>query len=214
MSTICKIALAAVEQDVLVALRSFLQERGLEFVESTSEWPLATKHDAFLPGQTFPSLFSVKQVSGVVTEIHFNSFSSVAELASFLSQHLATPVVVNEYQSVSTASYWALHSAGALVRSIEAGDGEVSAQQGAPLPLKGRSPATTSAMMIVRRRCTSSTTTIRLATTRKSGFRWRSTKTLARSGKTCNSLMARAGHPVQPRHKSRDGGSGKRRTVP
>jgi hypothetical protein len=140
MSTICKIATPASEQDVLSALRRFLGEKGRRFTESITEWPLASDHARFRPDAEFPSVFSVKQVTNAVSEVHFNSLSAVQELVSFLSRTLATSVVVNEYQSVSTASYWALYSGGVLRRAIEAADAVVLSQHGDPLPFEGPEP--------------------------------------------------------------------------
>lgn len=122
------------------SLEVFLRQRGLSFHRTETEWPEVGKREAFIIGQTFPSIFSVKQVTPVVTEIYFNSFAKLEDLASLLSAKLDTNVVVNVYQSVSTASYWALHSHGDRVRAIEAGDSEVHSHTGQRLPFEGPEP--------------------------------------------------------------------------
>jgi hypothetical protein len=98
------------------------------------------KREAFIIARKFPSILSVKQVTAEVTEIYFNSFAKLEDFASRLSSELATNVVVNIYQSVSTASYWALHSMGRMVRSIEAGERTVETHSGSPLAFEGAEP--------------------------------------------------------------------------
>jgi hypothetical protein len=83
-----------------------------------------------MANEEFPSVFSVKSISERVVEVHFNSFSNVQDLASFLSKQLHVPLVINIYQSVATASYWALYLKGECVREIEAGDGVITNQSG------------------------------------------------------------------------------------
>ncbi len=140
MSTICKIALRAKADAVVPVIEAFLRERSLSFTRTDTEWPAAGDRDAFIIGYDFPSLLSVKQVTTAVAEIHFNSFAKLNDLASLLSKTFGTNVVVNIYQSVSTASYWALHSMGKRIRSIEAGDREVNSHTGDRLPFEGPEP--------------------------------------------------------------------------
>lgn len=140
MSTICKLALTAPSAQVTAAVEEFLRQRAFQFDMTETEWPAASNREAFNMGDDFPSVLSVKQVTPDVTEIHFNSFGTVEDLASNLSATMRTNVVVNIYQSVSTASYWAFHANGQLVRSVEAGDGEVSSHAGEPLPFENEEP--------------------------------------------------------------------------
>lgn len=140
MSTICKMALRAEVATVLSVLEAFLREREINFARTETEWPAAHVGNAFIPEEQFPSILSVKQITPKVTEIDFNSFSRVDELAANLSANVGANVVVNIYQSVSTFSYWALHSAGKRVRTIEASDREVYAQSGDRLPFEGLEP--------------------------------------------------------------------------
>lgn len=140
MSTVCKIALSAPADSVYEAVEQFLRVRGSDFDITETEWPLASEHDNFNIGRDFPSILSVKQVTPGVTEIHFNSFGKVEDLASHLSTRADANVVVNIYQSVSTASYWAFHSRGRLLRAVEAGDGEVHAHAGQSLPFEYDEP--------------------------------------------------------------------------
>lgn len=140
MSTICKIAVTADCEQVTAALEEFLRNRAQAFDVSETEWPAACEREAFNSGDEFPSILSVKQVTPAVTEVHFNSFCNVEELASFLSNALGARAVVNIYQSVSTASYWAFHSGGRRIRSVEAGDGEVRGQSGDRLPFEHDQP--------------------------------------------------------------------------
>jgi hypothetical protein len=140
MSTICKIAVVAPEEHVGAAVEQFLRDRAMPFDVSETEWPVASERDQFNIGEDFPSVLSLKQVTAEVTEIHFNSFGKVEELASHISSALGKNVVVNIYQSVSTSSYWALHAAGQLLRAIEAGDAEVSSVSGQSLPFEGDEP--------------------------------------------------------------------------
>lgn len=140
MSTICKIALTAPAEQTTEVLEDFLRDRDLRFDATNTEWPAACDRDNFNIAEEVPSILSIKQVTPEVTEIHFNSFGKVEDLASFLSSKTAARVVVNSYQSVSTASYWAFHADGKLVRSIEAGDAEVYAQSGERLPFEHEEP--------------------------------------------------------------------------
>lgn len=140
MSTVCKIGLRALEADTLEAVRQYLRSVGCDYVEEESEWPLANERDSFHVNECFPSLLSVKAVNPDVVEVHFNSFSRLKGLASYLSSSLDTPVVVNVYQSAATASYWAFYLQGECLREIEAGDGEVSFQSGIPLAFEPESP--------------------------------------------------------------------------
>jgi hypothetical protein len=140
VSAICKIVLPVSESAARAALEVFLRDRDLVFEVTQSEWPEAANRDHFNMGEDFPTVLSVKQVTNAITEIHFNSFAKVEELASFLSSQLMGNAVVNIYQSVSTASYWALHTQGQLARSIEAGDAAVSSHSGDRLPFEGVEP--------------------------------------------------------------------------
>lgn len=140
MSTICKVALTAEAVRVVPALEQFLRERALPFEVTETEWPAASIHENFQNGEDFPSIFSARQVTPEVTEIHFNSFSKVEDLASHLSAVTGAKGVVNIYQSVSTASYWAFHDDGRLVRAIEADDAIVSSQSGERLVFEHEEP--------------------------------------------------------------------------
>jgi hypothetical protein len=140
MSTVCKIALCAPADRVSPILDQFLRTRGSQFEVTESEWPAACEHETFNASEAFPSIFSVKQVTPQVCEIHFNSFAKVADLASHLSARAGADVVVNIYQSASTASHWALYSRGQLRRAVEAGDGEVYGQSGQSLPFEYDQP--------------------------------------------------------------------------
>lgn len=137
MSTVCKIVVPAAADDVADVSRNFLRRKGIEFSESTAEWPAAVTHENFQLDDSFPRTLSINQVTPAISELHFSSFARMEEFASHLSETLRVDVVVNVYQSVSTASYWALHASGQLVRAVEVGDGEVQAQTGAPLPFEG-----------------------------------------------------------------------------
>jgi len=75
---------------------------------------------------------SVKQGDAAVTEIYFNSFSRLVDLATELSSDLQTGLVVNQHQSTAMASYWAYYRNGEQLRTIEAGDGEILGQTGIP----------------------------------------------------------------------------------
>ncbi|MEM7352766.1 MAG: hypothetical protein AAF657_18370 [Acidobacteriota bacterium] len=119
------------------ALDGYLVAKGLPFERRASEWPLATERGGFEIEDSFPSVLSLKQVTPEVSEIYINSFSKTEGLASDLSARLATGVVVNHYQSVATASYWAYHAGGEVLRQIEAGDGDVYAEIGTRLDFEG-----------------------------------------------------------------------------
>jgi hypothetical protein len=140
MSTVCKIAVTAPAERVAMILEEYLRKRSLEFDVTETEWPTASKREFFAPSEDFPSILSVKQVTPEVTEIHYNSFSKAHDLASALSLATGANVVVNVYQSVSTASYWAFHANGQLVRAVEAGDGDVHSQSGHRLPFEHEAP--------------------------------------------------------------------------
>jgi hypothetical protein len=140
MSTICKMAMSAGITAVIPVLEAFLRDCEISFTQTSSKWPATSERSAFLPGEQFPSILSVKQITPQVTQIEFNSFSRLDDLASYLSAKIGTNVVVNIYQSVSTASYWALHSAGKCRRAIEAGDQVVYAQSGDRLPFERSEP--------------------------------------------------------------------------
>ena len=140
MSTICKICVNAPESEVTAAIEEWFLATGTSFSRSSTEWPMSNERERFVNDYSSPSVLSLKQVFDGVTEIHFNSFGKVKNLASALSDKLSTGVSVNQYQSVATASYWAYHLNGRLVREIEAGDGEVYAQSGASLDFENEEP--------------------------------------------------------------------------
>lgn len=140
MSTICKIAVVAPADRVIAHVADFLRDRGLDFDLTETEWPTASERERFNMGEDFPAILSAKQVTPEVTQVHFNSFGKVEDLASFLSVATRANVVVNVYQSVSSASYWAFHAGGRLVRAIEAGDAEVYAESGERLPFEHAAP--------------------------------------------------------------------------
>jgi len=140
LSTICKLAFRAPVETVLPITEAFLSKDGLSFRRTETEWPESMKGEAFIIERKFPSILSVKQVTTDVTEIYYNSFARLEDFASHLSSVLGTNVVVNIYQSVSTASYWALYSKGRMVRSIEAGEGTVDEHSGDMLPFEGSQP--------------------------------------------------------------------------
>ncbi len=114
-------------------IQKLLVDRGVIFSQERTEWPLSVKEVIFFAGDDFPSIFSMKTGPSGVVEIYFNSFCKLGELAGTLSGEFSVPVVVNQYQSVATASYWVLYRDGVLRREIEAGDGEIYAQTGEPL---------------------------------------------------------------------------------
>jgi hypothetical protein len=130
VASICKLSAIAAEPELLAALEAFLRERQLTFVRSETEWALVGKRETPHYGEKFPTVFSVKGMTNGVVDAYFNSFAILHDLPCFMSGKLAKPVVVNYYQSVSEANYWAYYADGALVRSIE------SQQEGAPLPFE------------------------------------------------------------------------------
>ena len=136
MSTICKLVVRTRCEDLAAVTRDFLNRNELAFTESATEWPAAAEHENFQNGDAFPRFLSMKQVTTEVAELHFSSFAKLEELGSYLSKALRTSVIVNVYQSVSTASYWALHTDGRLLRALEAGDGEVIDEIGDRLPFE------------------------------------------------------------------------------
>lgn len=140
MSTICKLCLKASESDAVSAISTFLDASDRPHRVETSEWPLADEHRRFDAGDGFPSVLSVKAVGQGFVEIHYNSFSTMAQLGSELSSNLDTPVVVNLFQSTATASYWGYHRDGQLLREIDAGDGQVFDQKGVPLDFENEPP--------------------------------------------------------------------------
>lgn len=140
MSTICQIGITAPIDVVALALEEILRTRGIGFHRAESEWPLASKPDTFLASDCFPSIFSVQPATPVVTEIAFNSFSRLSELVAPLSATANSRAVVNIYQSVSAASYWAFYDHGREMRTIEASEGAVQAHTGNRLPFEALEP--------------------------------------------------------------------------
>ncbi len=140
MSTICKVCLCASEQDVAEAIRLFLEGVGVAFTQSSTQWPSCHERRLFLATATEPTIFSVKEVSMGLCEVHFNSFGKLQDFSSNLSKTLKLPVVVNMYQSTATACYWAYHLNGVLVRELETGDGEIYSQLGMPLAFEEDTP--------------------------------------------------------------------------
>ena len=131
MSTICKLCIRAKEGDVVSFLKEILPGFQQEFAFNVTENPLTkTERDSFLIGYDFPSILSCAQVTSETTEIHFNSFSYMKELASALSEKINGFVVVNIYQSTASAGYWSYHLNGKLYREIEFGDGQTSIDSG------------------------------------------------------------------------------------
>ncbi len=140
MSTICKIVVASSADGVVAAIREFLSADEKVFSEESSEWPKSNDAGVFKVGEEFPTVLSVKEVIEGFVEIHFNSFSKLPDLASFLSKKLEAVLVVNIYQSTATASYWAYYLRGECLREIEAGDGEVYSQRGLALAFEEDEP--------------------------------------------------------------------------
>lgn len=130
MSTICKICVKGTEAKTLESIQEYLSSNDREYIEKESKWPLAIEGSSFQVDSNFPSILSVKAITADVTEVHINSFAKLHDLISFISSVLKTTIVVNHYQSVATASYWAFYKQGNCLREIEAGDGEISAQLG------------------------------------------------------------------------------------
>lgn len=112
------------------AIGSYLASRNIEFAKESSTWPLAVDGENFQINESFPSILSYKRITPDVVEVHFNSFSKLKELASHISNHTKSPVVVNIYQSAAEASYWSYHLNDVCLREIEAGDGEIHYQSG------------------------------------------------------------------------------------
>jgi len=133
MSTACKICINSKEEDVCLSMSIYLKNEDDEYLEESSEWPLAIEYSEFNPDESMPSLLSIKQVTEDVTEIHYNSFSKVVDLVSYLSKNLKTKAVVNIYQSTAEACYWAYYLDGEQLREIETGDGEILDDNGIKL---------------------------------------------------------------------------------
>ena len=132
MSTVCKLCVAADEREVIASLGAFLSARlPGDLTPESSEWPKATDRESWIIAYDDPTVLSVRQADPGFIEVFFNSFSRVEDLALHLSA--GSRLVVNQYQSVTTSSYWAYYLDGELIREIEAGDGEVSGESGTPL---------------------------------------------------------------------------------
>ena len=133
MSTICKIAIESSEEEVLLSLTQFLENDDDDYEKIISEWALVNQTNDFEVGEYMPTIFSVKQVTDKITEIHYNSFSKVVDLVSYLTKKLTTKAVVNIYQSTAEACYWAYYLSGEQLREIESGDGEIGDNNGIKL---------------------------------------------------------------------------------
>jgi hypothetical protein len=142
MSTICKLALTASQGSVVQLVEAFLQNCNQKFTLSETEWPASSDRNKFIVDRIFPTVLSVKQVTPEVTEIHYNSFDELTEMAAFLSKRKSVKVVVNIYQSVSSASHWAFYDGGTQIRAIEAGESVAKLQFGERLPFEGPEPGT------------------------------------------------------------------------
>lgn len=140
MSTICKLCVLSSEADVASVIDRLFSDRNVEIHRETTEWAAANERETFLSDYVDPTILSVKQGPSGVTEIYFNSFSKVTDLALKLSADLASMLVVNQYQSAATASYWAYYLKGEQLRTIEAGDGEIYEQTGIPLEFESNPP--------------------------------------------------------------------------
>ncbi len=139
MSTICKLCIPATAGDVLPCVREELAGSGTPYQESETEWP-AFGRSGFLLSDEFPTVLFIRQVTQRTTEIYFNSFCEMEAFADRLSDQLETLAVVILYQSVSTASYWALHRDGGKLRSVAAGDGEIYEEYGDRLDFENDPP--------------------------------------------------------------------------
>lgn len=133
MSTICKICIRSNEEPVAKAISEYLKSKNIEFLEKSSEWPMAHDGKTFQINEEFPSILSYKAISPEVVEVHFNSLAKPKGLADHLSKSTESPVVINLYQSNADASYWSYHHHGDCAREVESGDGEIYYQYGAPL---------------------------------------------------------------------------------
>jgi hypothetical protein len=123
MASICKVDINSKEDNVLKITFEYLLSISDEVTQEKSEWPLTDDTENFKANKRHPTLFAIKQVTENTTEIHFNSFSTVSKLATYLTQNLQTKAVVNMYQSTTEASYWAYYDNGELLREVGGYDG-------------------------------------------------------------------------------------------
>jgi len=133
MSSICKICILATEGDVLAEITGYLDSAEKKYRVEASDQSAASDRALFDSALDSPTIFSIRTVKNGLAEIHFNCFGKVREISARLSTNLDTALLVILYQSVATASYWAYYRNGECLREIEAGEGEVSFQSGAPL---------------------------------------------------------------------------------
>ena len=137
MSTVCKICINSKEDDVCLATLEHLEVIHGQVDHEDTEWPLATEHENFEIDENLPNLLSIKQVSEDTTEIYYNCFSRVKELATHLTKSLDAKAAVNMYQSTSESCYWAYFINGELLREIDSGDGEILEDNGIKLEFEG-----------------------------------------------------------------------------
>ncbi len=133
VSTVCKLCVSAASAEIVRAIESMYGDKRIAVQKEATEWPVTGDRGVFVNSYADPTILSVKKDSIDATEIYFNSFSRLEELAAWLSRDLSCRLVVNQYQSVATASYWAYYLNGELLRVLEAGDGEVFEQAGVRL---------------------------------------------------------------------------------
>ena len=130
MSTICKLLIHTKDIE-LVKTQICKTAETLGLIEGEHiETDYPDVYDSFSPSYDFPNRFSFKLICDGIVEVYFNSFSPCENLCIEISSLIEGIVLVNLHQSTATASLWSYYDNGKLIRSVEAGDGEVSKEKG------------------------------------------------------------------------------------
>lgn len=136
MSTTCKVIIESTDinsvteicQDYLKITDSFEV-----LTEESKNYP--DMHDLFMNNENKATHLFLAEYDSFI-DIHYNSFSECADLASTLSQKIKARVIVLIYQSTAEAGYLAIYEDGSNIRDISYADGEVTNENGNKLPFE------------------------------------------------------------------------------
>ena len=139
MSKVCKMLVASIDSEAVeeVIYKHATHVHVGQMSVEESVWPIADPA-LFLSDDVEPTIFSLKVLEQKFVEIQYNSFGKNRSLSKNISQALNTQVVVNIYQSVTEACYWAFYDNGEEKRVIEFGDGQLLQNDGAKLPFENQ----------------------------------------------------------------------------